>query len=221
MTSYTTSAAMRQLIESFEGCRLEPYADVVGVWTVGFGHTGPDVFEGCDPISQQQADQLLAADLQKFESAVNGMVADQTSQQQFDGLCSFAYNLGEGALRSSSLLRFHNAGDYTAAAAEFGKWNHAGGQVLPGLTRRRAAEAAVYSTGTYSADPAPSQATSTPTLQIGSSGAAVSQLQQKLGITADGSFGPATDAAVKAFQTANNLTADGIVGPQTWAKLLT
>ena len=219
MTSYTTSAPMRQLIESFEGCRLEPYADAVGVWTVGYGHTGSDVFEGCDPISQQQADQLLEADLQKFESAVNGMVSDQTSQQQFDALTSFAYNLGEGALRGSSLLRLHNAGDYTAATAEFGKWNHAGGAVLPGLTRRRAAEAAVYSTGTYSADPAPTEAT-TPTLRIGQSGAPVSLLQQKLGITADGSFGPATDAAVKAFQTANNLTADGIVGPQTWAKLL-
>jgi lysozyme len=219
MTQYTTSAPMRQLIESFEGCRLEPYQDSVGVWTIGFGHTGDDCYAGCDPISQQQADQLLAADLKRFEDAVNGMVADATTQQQFDAMVSFSYNLGEGALRGSTLLRKHNAADYPGAAAEFGKWDHAGGQQLAGLTRRRAAESAVYSTGTYSATGTASASAGSPTLRLGSSGAAVTQLQQKLNITADGSFGPATDAAVKAFQTAQGLVADGVVGPQTWAKL--
>jgi lysozyme len=213
---------MRKLIEEFEGCKLEPYADAVGVPTVGFGHTGGDVSLGMDPISQEQADQLLAADLQRFEQAVTEM-APTTSQQQFDALVSFSYNLGEGALRGSSLLRFHNAGQYDDAANEFGKWNHAGGQVLAGLTRRRAAESACYADGVYSSD-APSNdkagtTSSQPILRMGSSGDAVSALQTKLGITADGAFGTHTDAVVKQFQTNNGLAPDGIVGPQTWAKL--
>jgi lysozyme len=150
MTAYTTSAPMRQLIEGWEGLRLEPYADAVGVATVGYGHTGDDVSLDMDPITQNQADQLLAADLQRFEDGVNAMVADATSQQQFDAMTSFAYNLGESALRGSTLLRLHNAGDYAGAAEQFGRWNHAGGRVLPGLTRRRAGEAAVYAQGDYS-----------------------------------------------------------------------
>jgi lysozyme len=150
MTSYTTSAPMRQLIEGWEGCRLEPYADAVGVPTVGYGHTGDDVSLDMDPITQEVADQLLEADLQNFEDAVNGMVIDATSQQQFDALVSFSYNLGESSLRGSTLLRMHNSGDYQGAAGQFARWNHAGGQVLPGLTRRRAGEAAVYANGDYS-----------------------------------------------------------------------
>jgi lysozyme len=217
-----TSDQMRHLIEGFEGCRLEPYADAVGVWTVGFGHTGHDVYQGCDPITQQQADQLLAADLQRFEHAVAGM-APTTSQQQFDALVSFSYNLGEGALRGSTLLRLHNEGNYTGAAGEFSKWNHAGGQVLAGLTRRRAAEAACYANGVYGSDASSSTAAGTtstqPILRRGSSGDAVSALQTKLGITADGQFGTHTDATVKQFQTNNGLAPDGVVGPQTWAKL--
>jgi len=149
MTQYATSAPMRQLIESFEGCRLEPYQDSVGVWTIGFGHTGDDTYQGCPAINQADADQLLADDLSRFEDAVNGMVSDDTSQQQFDAMVSFSYNLGEGALRGSTLLRMHNAGDYQGAARQFGRWNHAGGRELAGLTRRRAAEAAVYATGDY------------------------------------------------------------------------
>jgi lysozyme len=140
---------MRQLIEGFEGCRLEPYQDSVGVWTIGYGHTGDDCYAGCDPISQQQADQLLAWDLKRFEDGVNSMVIDQTSQQQFDAMVSFAYNLGESSLRGSTLLRMHNNQDYQGAAGQFGRWNHAGGRVLDGLTRRRAAESAVYANGDY------------------------------------------------------------------------
>jgi lysozyme len=140
---------MRQLIEGFEGCRLEPYRDVVGVWTIGYGHTGEDVYSGCDPISQEQADQLLAADLQAFEAHV-GILCPTNTQQQFDALVSFAYNLGVGALQGSTLRRMHNAGDYDGAAGQFGRWNHAGGRVLAGLTRRRGVEAQVYANGDYS-----------------------------------------------------------------------
>ena len=68
----------------------------------------------------------------------------KTTQHQFDALVSFAYNLGADNLKTSTLLRKHNAGDHAGAAAEFGKWNKAKGQVMKGLTRRRAAEAALY-----------------------------------------------------------------------------
>lgn len=218
-----TSSMMRSLIESWEGCKLEPYADAVGVPTVGYGHTGDDVSLGMDPISQEQADQLLAADLVKFEGYVENLCPVCT-QQQFDALVSFTYNLGQGSLAGSSLRRYHNAGDYTAAAGEFGKWNHAGGQVLAGLTRRRAGEAEVYSTGTYgdgsgAAESSGTQVAAQPTLMLGMRGDAVSALQTKLGIDADGVFGNHTLAVVKQYQINNNLAPDGVVGPQTWAKL--
>ena len=145
-----TSPQMRKLIEGFEGCRLNPYQDSVGVWTIGFGHTGDDVYQGCGAIDQATADQMLADDLTDFENSVSHL-CPKTTQQQFDALVSFSYNLGSGALQNSTLRRKHNAGDHAGAAAEFGRWNHAGGRVLAGLTRRRAAEAAVYSHGNYSA----------------------------------------------------------------------
>lgn len=217
-----TSSMMRSLIESWEGCRLEPYQDVVGVWTIGYGCTGPDVYEGMDPISQEQADQLLAADLVKFEGYVTEL-CPECSQQQFDALVSFTYNLGQGSLSGSTLRRLHNAGDYTGAAGEFAKWNHAGGQVLAGLTRRRAGEANVYATGTYGEGHATADTTTAvagqPTLMLGMRGDAVSTLQTKLGIDADGVFGTHTQAVVKQYQINNNLAPDGVVGPQTWAKL--
>ena len=219
-----TSAPMRQLIESWEGCRLEPYADAVGVPTVGYGHTGDDVSLGMDPISQEMADQLLAADLGKFEADVTDL-CPVCSQQQFDALVSFAYNLGAGSLGGSSLRRYHNAGDYTAAAGEFIKWNHAGGVVLAGLTRRRTGEAQVYATGTYSDSPSESENQSNgapapqPTLTLGATGDAVKTLQTKLGITADGIFGTHTRENVIQYQQNHNLAPDGVVGPATWAKL--
>jgi len=148
MPNLQTSAQMRQMIEHFEGCRLDAYQDVVGVWTIGYGHTGEDVEEGVS-ITQEEADQTLADDLGHFEDAVNGMVSDDTSQQQFDAMISFSYNLGEGALRGSTLRKKHNAGDYQGAALEFQRWNKAGGRPIAGLTRRRLAEAAVYGQGDY------------------------------------------------------------------------
>jgi lysozyme len=143
-----TSDQMRAVIEQFEGCRLDPYQDSVGVWTIGYGHTGEDVYEGCASITQDQADQLLSQDLADFEAHVTAL-CPTTTQQQFDALVSFAYNLGAGSLQGSTLRRMHNAADYDQAAGQFPRWDHAGGQVLAGLTRRRAAEAAVYANGDY------------------------------------------------------------------------
>jgi lysozyme len=144
-----TSPQMRHMIEEWEGLRLQAYQDSVGVWTIGYGHTGPDVHEGQD-ITDAMADQLMSNDLHKFELAVGSMLdGAPTTQQQFDALVSFAYNLGAGALKGSSLLRLHQEGQYGLAAAQFALWCHAGGEVLEGLVKRRAGEAAVYLTGAY------------------------------------------------------------------------
>lgn len=142
-----TSAQMRQLIGEWEGCRLESYRDAVGVPTIGFGHTGPDVFMG-QRITQAEAEHLLAQDLQRFEEHV-ARLCPVCSQQQFDALVSFAYNLGQGALERSTLRKHHNARNHKLAEGEFGKWNKAGGKVLAGLVRRRAGESAVYARGDY------------------------------------------------------------------------
>jgi len=79
-----------------------------------------------------------------FEQLVTAMVKVPLKQHQFDALVSFAYNVGGGNLRSSTLLRKLNAGDYDGAALEFHKWNRSNGKVLPGLVRRRAAEALLF-----------------------------------------------------------------------------
>lgn len=132
------------LIKEFEGLRLQAYPDPATggePWTIGVGHTG-GVRRG-DVITEAQADTFLRADLGRFEAAVNKL-APVTTQDQFDALVSLAFNVGEGNLASSTLLRKHNAADYDGAAAEFGRWNKAAGKVMAGLTRRRAAEASLY-----------------------------------------------------------------------------
>jgi lysozyme len=135
------------LIEEAEGCRLEAYPDPGtggAPWTIGVGHTGSEVHPGLT-ITREQADAQLRQDLAKFERGVAALVAGHaTTQGQFDALVSFAFNLGLGALGGSSLLRLHKGGSFAAAATEFGKWSHSAGRVLPGLVRRRAAEAALY-----------------------------------------------------------------------------
>lgn len=137
-----TNAAGIALIKSFEGCKLTAYLCPANVWTIGYGHTGPDVKRGLT-ITQDQADALLRADLRKFETGVARMTTGATDNQ-FAALVSLAYNVGLGALKSSTLLRIHNAGDAAGAKAQFSRWNKAGGRVLAGLTRRRAAEADLY-----------------------------------------------------------------------------
>lgn len=135
------------LIKEFEGCKLTAYQDSVGVWTIGYGWTQPvngvPVGKGMT-ITQQTADDLLHSGLVQYEKGVAGLVKVTINQNQFDALVDFAYNLGVKALEGSTLLKKLNAGDYTGAAAEFPKWNKAGGKVLNGLTRRREAEKALF-----------------------------------------------------------------------------
>ena len=138
-----TSQAGIDLIKSFEGCKLRAYQDSVGIWTIGVGHTGPDVCAGAT-VSDQEAISLLQMDLHEAEEAVERLVTAPLSQNEFDALVSFTFNLGEGNLRKSTLLKYLNQMRYEDAANEFPRWNRAGGQILPGLTRRREAEKQLF-----------------------------------------------------------------------------
>lgn len=132
-----------QLTERFEGLRLEAYKDMVGVWTIGYGHTGPDVVEGLT-ISQERAEALLAQDTQAAANAVNALVKVSLTQGEFDALVDFVYNLGQGNFAASTMLRRLNEGDYSAAAEQFDVWDHAGGKQVAGLLRRRQDETSEF-----------------------------------------------------------------------------
>jgi lysozyme len=145
MANLKYSSKGLELTKQFEGLELQSYQDSVGVWTIGYGHTGSDVVPGMT-ISEQQATILLAADVAWAVTCVNKSVKSQINQNQFDALVDFTFNLGCANLGSSTLLRLINAGDYTGAAAQFLRWNKAGGKVLKGLTKRRQAETDLFST---------------------------------------------------------------------------
>jgi lysozyme len=137
------------LIREFEGCELKAYKDAIGVWTVGYGHTASAGFptpKAGMTITATEADEILKRDLTKYEKAVCDAVKVPLSQEQFDALVSFAFNCGPANLRSSTLLKKLNAGDYAAVPTQLKRWNKAGGKVLKGLTRRREAEAFLWST---------------------------------------------------------------------------
>lgn len=136
------SANGLNLIKVSEGLMLKAYRDAVNVLTIGYGHTGADVTPGL-VVTEAQAEALLLGDVARFEAAVRRL-CPLTTQGQFDALTSFAFNLGEKALEDSTLRRLHNEGKYGEASEQFKKWVHAGGRVLAGLVKRRAAEAALY-----------------------------------------------------------------------------
>lgn len=129
-----TSDAGRALILEREGCVLRPYRDSVGVWTDGVGNTVGVVPDG-PPITQAKADADLARNLERFERAVKDAVLVELDQYQFDALVSFAFNVGEGAFRSSTLVRKLNAGDMDGAVAQFDRWH-----IPPEITSRRNGE---------------------------------------------------------------------------------
>jgi lysozyme len=134
------------LTKSFEECRLTAYPDpATGAepWTCGWGATGQDIHKGT-VWTQAQADARLETDLARAAQAVNGLVHVEITQNQFDALADFTFNVGAGNFRSSTLLRLLNQGDVSGAANEFPKWNKANGKVMQGLVRRRAAERALF-----------------------------------------------------------------------------
>jgi lysozyme len=148
------------LVKSFENCltavnaaktEFKPYYCPAHVLTIGWGHTNDNgrKFKEGDIWTKGECDAEFRADMRKFETAVRRRVKVALTQSQFDALVSFTYNCGEGNLARSGLLRKVNAKDFDGAADEFAKWNRGGGQVLRGLTRRRAAEAALFREGNH------------------------------------------------------------------------
>lgn len=138
-----------ELIKQFEGFCAEPYLCSAGVATIGYGSTcyadGTPVTMKDAPISEADAEALLMAKLNtKYAVAVNRHVTAEINQNQFDALVDFCYNAGGRSLQNSMLLRYVNSENFEDAANEFGKWVYGGGQVWPGLVRRREAEKALF-----------------------------------------------------------------------------
>lgn len=131
------------LIKSFEQCRLVAYQDQRGVWTIGWGHTGPEVVAGLQ-CTQAQADFWLVGDTQKATTGVMKSLDVVLGQNAFDALVSFTFNVGVGAEAHSTLLAMVNRGAISTAGAEFLKWDHVNGVENAGLARRRAAERALF-----------------------------------------------------------------------------
>jgi len=139
------------LIKGFEGLVLKPYKCSAGVPTIGYGNTyyenGVKVQMSDAPITKTRAEELLKVNADRFALKVNNLLKKPVTQNQFNALVSFAYNVGSGALASSTLLKLVNINPNDAMISkEFLKWNKAGGKVIDGLTKRRIKESALYFT---------------------------------------------------------------------------
>lgn len=132
-----------KILKHYEGCRLEAYEDIVGIWTIGYGDT-----ENVQPgmvITQAEAEERLHKRLARdFEPSVRQCLTRVATQYQFDAMVCLAYNIGAVAFANSTLVRLFNAGDVQLAADQFPRWDKAGGKSVKGLRRRRAAERALY-----------------------------------------------------------------------------
>lgn len=218
MTIKPVCAAAVALVKHFEGLYPKAYLCPAGVPTVGFGHTGPDVRLGMT-ITEAQAEQLLAADLAEAAAVVDKYVRVPLPENPRGALASFVFNLGGGAFASSTLLRLLNLGDTAGAAEQFGRWTKAkvnGVSVdLPGLVARRAAEAALFSSGAWESVASPSPQPQAVIAPAGADADRIRRIQAIVGVKADGHYGPLTKAAVVLWQSKHFLKADGVVGPVT------
>ena len=142
--AWPASCATR-FIEDFEGRRLVAYRGSAGVWTIGVGHTGPEVHEGLT-ITDAQADEWLSADIRKVADDLSRYINHDVTKGQYIALISLAFNLGSYGVitKCPKLMRALNAGDIEGAALEFLDCDRAGGKKVPGLTRRRQAEARLF-----------------------------------------------------------------------------
>ena len=131
------------LIKHFEGCELEAYHCAAGVPTIGYGHI-KGVQMG-DTITQDEAEAMLVHELTEYENYIHDCVTAPLNQNQFDALVSWVFNLGVGNLKASTLLKVVNVGNYDRVPEQIMRWNKANGKVLEGLTRRRQAEADLFS----------------------------------------------------------------------------
>lgn len=139
------NSAGLDLVKRYEGCSLHAYLCPAGVPTIGYGWTR-DVKLGMT-ITQHQADVVLEYGLEEVAEDLEKVLKGVTvSDNAFSALCSFVYNVGIAAFSNSTMLKKLRKGDMDGAAAEFARWNKGGGRVLPGLVKRRAAEAALFKT---------------------------------------------------------------------------
>jgi len=138
-----TSEAGLDHIEQSEGVRYTAYLDTGGVWTIGVGHTGPEVVKGLR-ATDEQVRAWLEEDVLEAEDAVNRLVKVELTQNQFDMLVSFVFNVGEGQFKRSTLLRLLNQGDYEGAANELPKWKFDNGKMIQGLLNRRLEEQKIF-----------------------------------------------------------------------------
>lgn len=147
-TLMTVPKQTKDLVKKFEGLKLTPYKDSVGIATVGYGHVGltPPPCDGCTVISEFQAENMLDNDLEHVLSLIQSHIKVNVTDNQLAALLSFGFNLGPNALINSTLLKELNSGNMEVAADEFLKWTHAKGQVLPGLVIRRSAERKLFLT---------------------------------------------------------------------------
>ena len=132
-----------QLTEGFESLRLTAYQDVKGVWTIGYGHVGPEAYPG-NVIDEPTAIMLLKHDVARAECGVNQGCKVPVTQNEFDALVDFTFNVGVTAFLNSTLLKKLNALDNAGAATEFQAWVYSGGNMINGLKRRRDAEARLF-----------------------------------------------------------------------------
>lgn len=146
MTRHINAAGLA-LIRRFEGLKLHAYICPAGVPTIGYGHTRTvtmqDVVDS-KTITEAEAERLLREDLETFEAAIGTLCKKPLSDNQFSALVSFTFNVGVGAFRNSTLLKKLNEGLYGEVRSQLMRWNKAGGKALPGLTKRRAAEADLF-----------------------------------------------------------------------------
>lgn len=138
-----TSEKGLELIRKFEGLRQTAYYCPAGKLTIGYGHTGADVFVG-QHITPEKAEELLKKDIEKFEAVINQCVEVEITQSMYDALVSFTFNLGIVKFKKSTLLRLLNRGDYRGAAEQFDRWIYVNNRVSNGLIKRRAAEKALF-----------------------------------------------------------------------------
>ena len=137
-----------QLIKHYEGVRNKPYRDCVGLWTVGVGHLigdGKSLPESWNKLfTTEEVDALLKQDLVRFERGVQKLLPVPLTQNQFDALISFSFNLGLGVLQRSTLRQNILRKDFKGAAEEFLKYVRAGGKIVKGLVTRRNDEKALF-----------------------------------------------------------------------------